>query len=125
MVMLYCARTSLLPELIILTLLSLLLVLCCRVNYQNLKQEQSATQTSEKTDGGEIVKSRFQQDSVQVAHPNARVRHLKDQLIRAKVYLSLPGTRNNPHLTRELRLRIKEVQRTLGDASKDSELPKK
>ncbi|KAA0025594.1 putative galacturonosyltransferase 4 [Cucumis melo var. makuwa] len=90
----------------------------------NLKQEQSATQTSEKTDGGEIVKSRFQQDSVQVAHPNARVRHLKDQLIRAKVYLSLPGTRNNPHLTRELRLRIKEVQRTLGDASKDSELPK-
>ncbi|XP_038882889.1 probable galacturonosyltransferase 4 [Benincasa hispida] len=82
------------------------------------------TQTSEKADGGEIVRSRFEHNNVQAALPNARVRHLKDQLIRAKVYLSLPGTRNNPHLTRELRLRIKEVQRTLGDASKDSELPK-
>lgn len=90
----------------------------------NLKHEQPATQTSEKADGGETVRSRVEQDNVQAALPNARVRHLKDQLIRAKVYLSLPGTRNNPHLTRELRLRIKEVQRTLGDASKDSELPK-
>ncbi|CAK9320835.1 unnamed protein product [Citrullus colocynthis] len=90
----------------------------------NLKHDQPATQTSEKADGGETVRSRVEQDNVQAALPNARVRHLKDQLIRAKVYLSLPGTRNNPHLTRELRLRIKEVQRTLGDASKDSELPK-
>ncbi|OWM85672.1 hypothetical protein CDL15_Pgr029095 [Punica granatum] len=56
--------------------------------------------------------------------PDARVRQLKDQLIRAKVYLSLPSTRNNPHFVRELRLRIKEVQRILGAASKDSELPK-
>ncbi|XP_022977915.1 probable galacturonosyltransferase 4 isoform X1 [Cucurbita maxima] len=90
----------------------------------NPKHEQPATQTSEKADGGEIGRSRFEPENVQAAFPNARVRHLKDQLIRAKVYLSLPGTRNNPHLTRELRLRIKEVQRTLGDASKDSELPK-
>lgn len=94
-------------------------------NCQNPKHEQPATQTSEKADGGEIGRSRSESENVQAAFPNARVRHLKDQLIRAKVYLSLPGTRNNPHLTRELRLRIKEVQRTLGDASKDSELPKK
>ncbi|KAI4296091.1 hypothetical protein L6164_036079 [Bauhinia variegata] len=52
------------------------------------------------------------------------VRQLKDQLIRAKVYLSFPAVKNNPHLTRELRTRVKEVQRTLGDASKDSELPR-
>ncbi|XP_031266872.1 probable galacturonosyltransferase 4 isoform X1 [Pistacia vera] len=56
--------------------------------------------------------------------PDARVRQLKDQLIRAKVYLSLPATRNNPNFIRELRLRIKEVQRSLGDATKDSDLPK-
>lgn len=56
--------------------------------------------------------------------PDARVRQLRDQLIRARVYLSLPATKNNPHLTRELRLRIKEVQRVLGDATKDSDLPK-
>lgn len=60
-----------------------------------------------------------------MAPSDLRVRHLKDQLIRAKVYLSLPATRNNPHLTRELRLRMKEVQRALGSAAADSELPKK
>lgn len=54
-----------------------------------------------------------------------RVRHLRDQLIRARVYLSLTATRNNPHFIRELRLRMKEVQRALGDSTKDSELPKK
>lgn len=57
--------------------------------------------------------------------PDARVRQLRDQLIRARVYLSLPIIKNNPHLTRELRLRIKEVQRVVGDATKDSDLPKK
>ncbi|XP_045818034.1 probable galacturonosyltransferase 4 [Trifolium pratense] len=55
---------------------------------------------------------------------DARVRKLKDQLIQAKVYLSLQAVRNIPQLTRELRLRVKEVSRTLGDASKDSDLPK-
>lgn len=97
----------------------------CHINHQNPKHEQPAPQTSDKADEKELVKSRFEQENDQAALPNARVRHLKDQLIRAKVYLSLPGTRNNPHLTRELRLRIKEIQRTLGDATKDSELPKK
>ncbi|KAF8117104.1 hypothetical protein N665_0012s0112 [Sinapis alba] len=56
--------------------------------------------------------------------PDAQVRHLKDQLIRAKVYLSLPAAKANAHFVRELRLRIKEVQRVVVDASKDSDLPK-
>ncbi|KAK7363886.1 hypothetical protein VNO77_06046 [Canavalia gladiata] len=55
---------------------------------------------------------------------DARLKQLKDQLIQAKVYLSLQAVKNNPHLTRELRLRVKEVSRTLGDASKDSDLPR-
>lgn len=57
--------------------------------------------------------------------PDARVRQLKDQLIRAKVYLGIGPIRANPHLVRELRLRIKDTQRVLGDATKDSDLPKK
>ncbi|CAI8613569.1 unnamed protein product [Vicia faba] len=56
--------------------------------------------------------------------PDVRVRKLKDQLIQAKVYLSLQAVRNIPHLTRELRLRVKEVSRTIGEASKDSDLPR-
>ena len=61
----------------------------------------------------------------QAALPDARVSQLKDQLIRGKVYLSLSATRNNPHFIRELRSRMKEVQRVLGDVTKDSDLPRK
>ncbi|KAL2932227.1 putative galacturonosyltransferase 4 [Bienertia sinuspersici] len=55
---------------------------------------------------------------------NTQVRYLKDQLIRGKIYLSLTATRNNAHFIRELRQRIKEVQRALGDATKDADLPR-
>lgn len=57
--------------------------------------------------------------------PDAKIRELKDQLIRARVYLSLPSMRNNPGFVKELRLRVKEVSRALGDATKDSDLPKR
>ncbi|KAJ3693210.1 hypothetical protein LUZ60_008690 [Juncus effusus] len=53
-----------------------------------------------------------------------RVRQMKDQLIRARVYLGLSSTRSNPHYIKELRLRIRDVQRALGDSTKDSDLPK-
>ena len=57
--------------------------------------------------------------------PDTRIRQLKDQLIRARLYLTLSVTRTNPRFVRDLRLRMKEVLKVLGDASKDSELPKK
>lgn len=56
---------------------------------------------------------------------DAIVRQLKDQLIQARVYQGLASIRSNPHLIRELRVRIREVQRALGEATKDSELSKK
>ncbi|KAJ4888532.1 putative galacturonosyltransferase 4 [Raphanus sativus] len=65
-----------------------------------------------------------EKESGNVMIPDAQVRHLKDQLIRAKVYLSLPAAKANAHFVRELRLRIREVQRVVVDASKDSDLPK-
>ncbi|XP_057999519.1 probable galacturonosyltransferase 4 isoform X2 [Hevea brasiliensis] len=90
---------------------------------QNVLEQQSAL-TSGKINEKELVKSKTDKQTTQTPIPDALVRQLRDQLIRARVYLSLPVTKNNPHLTRELRLRIKEVQRVLGDATKDSDLPK-
>ncbi|KAA3490204.1 putative galacturonosyltransferase 4 [Gossypium australe] len=55
---------------------------------------------------------------------DVQVRRLKDLLIRAKVYISLPAIKSNSRLTRELRLRIKELSRAIGDAAKDTDLPK-
>ncbi|KAK6133140.1 hypothetical protein DH2020_033179 [Rehmannia glutinosa] len=87
----------------------------------NLKQ---TPQTSGKDISGEQVKPRTKKQNERSVLPDARVHQLKDQLIQAKVYLSLSATRNNPHFIRELRLRMKEVLRALGEATKDSELPR-
>ncbi|KAM0910988.1 hypothetical protein ACQ4PT_013849 [Festuca glaucescens] len=62
--------------------------------------------------------------SKHMALPDTRVRNIKDQLIKAKVYLGLGAIRANPQYLRDLRQRIREVQKVLGDASKDSDLPK-
>ncbi|KAF6141329.1 hypothetical protein GIB67_008506 [Kingdonia uniflora] len=88
------------------------------------KAEQQSAETSEKVDLQKPAKNVLQKPSDQQVMPDIRVRHLKDQLIRARVYLGLGATRNNPHFIKELRLRMKEVQRALGDATKDSELPR-
>ncbi|CAN6450454.1 unnamed protein product [Victoria cruziana] len=62
--------------------------------------------------------------SKQLPMPDIRIRQMRDQLIRARVYQSLGPIRNNAHFIRELRLRVREVQRALGDATRDSQLPK-
>ncbi|XP_012449821.1 probable galacturonosyltransferase 4 isoform X1 [Gossypium raimondii] len=85
-----------------------------------IELEQQPTQPS-----GKIVQEHSDNKHDRLTEPaDAQVRHLKDQLIRAKLYLSLSAIKNNPHVTRELRLRVKEVTRALGDATKDSDLPK-
>ncbi|XP_006660049.2 probable galacturonosyltransferase 4 [Oryza brachyantha] len=55
---------------------------------------------------------------------DTRIRNIRDLLIKAKVYLGLGAIRANPQYLRDLRQRIREVQKVLGDASKDSDLPK-
>ncbi|KAL2253378.1 probable galacturonosyltransferase 4 [Sesamum indicum] len=88
------------------------------------KRLKHSSQTSGKDTSREQVKAITEKQSERTVLPDARVRQLKDQLIQAKLYLSLSATRNNVHFIRELRLRMKEVHRALGDATKDSELPK-
>lgn len=83
-------------------------------------EQQQATETS----GGNKKRSETYKQNDQLPS-DARVQQLKDQLIQAKVFLSLPVVKSNPHLTRELRLRVKEVTRVVGEATKDSDLPRK
>ncbi|XVE77869.1 hypothetical protein DITRI_Ditri13aG0098000 [Diplodiscus trichospermus] len=47
---------------------------------------------------------------------------MRDQLIRAKAYLSFASAGSNSHLVKELRTQIKEVERAVGEATKDSDL---
>ncbi|CAO2826535.1 unnamed protein product [Amaranthus hypochondriacus] len=50
-----------------------------------------------------------------------KLKQMKDQVIRAKAYLSF-AINSNTHLVKELKLRIKEIERAMGEARKDSEL---
>ncbi|GAV70584.1 Glyco_transf_8 domain-containing protein [Cephalotus follicularis] len=88
------------------------------------KPDRKSAQISGNVGNKEPAKTKANKQADQTAVLDERVRRLKDQLIRAKVFLSLPATKNDPHYTRELRNRVKEVNRALGDATKDSELPK-
>ncbi|GER37532.1 galacturonosyltransferase [Striga asiatica] len=95
---------------------------------KNIETEGTSENASQKMEipakHRDASKARTRKQNERAVSTDARVHQLKDQLIQAKVYLSLSSTRNNPHFIRELRLRVKEVQKVLGEAIKDSELPR-
>ncbi|XP_059432747.1 probable galacturonosyltransferase 6 isoform X3 [Corylus avellana] len=53
---------------------------------------------------------------------NEMVTEMKDQVIRAKAYLSFTPPGSNSHFVKELKQRIREVERAVGQATKDSKL---
>ncbi|KAK1560388.1 hypothetical protein Q3G72_026051 [Acer saccharum] len=53
-----------------------------------------------------------------------KVREMKDRVVRAKAYLNFAPPGSNSHLVKELKLRIKEVEKAVGAATKDSDLSK-
>ncbi|PWA50973.1 glycosyl transferase, family 8, nucleotide-diphospho-sugar transferase [Artemisia annua] len=88
-----------------------------------IKQEGNSIELPRRAGKREPAKTKSQKPN-EIVFVDTRVRYLKDQLIRARVYLSLSATRTNVQFNRELRVRMKEVQKALGDANKDSDLPK-
>ncbi|CAJ1902542.1 unnamed protein product [Sphenostylis stenocarpa] len=53
---------------------------------------------------------------------NQKVWEIKDQIIRARAYLGFASPGRSSHLVKELKLRIKEMERAVGEATKDSDL---
>ncbi|XP_027349908.1 probable galacturonosyltransferase 6 isoform X2 [Abrus precatorius] len=53
---------------------------------------------------------------------NRKVEEIKDQIIRARAYLGFAPPSSNSHLVKELKLRIREMERAVGEATKDSDL---
>ncbi|XP_059638165.1 probable galacturonosyltransferase 4 [Cornus florida] len=89
-----------------------------------IKPETQSAQMSTNVGMSEPTKTKTKYQTDQTLTTKSLVRHLKDQLIRGKVYLSLAAKKNNPQLIGELQLRMKETQRALGDAIRESKLPK-
>ncbi|XP_042520514.1 probable galacturonosyltransferase 6 isoform X2 [Macadamia integrifolia] len=53
-----------------------------------------------------------------------KIREMKDQVIRAKAFLNFAPPNSNSHLVKELKFRIKEVEQAVGEATKDTDLPR-
>ncbi|XP_058086631.1 probable galacturonosyltransferase 6 [Magnolia sinica] len=53
-----------------------------------------------------------------------KIREMKDQLITAKAYLNFAPPKSNPHLVRDLKQRLKDVERAIGEATRDSHMSK-
>ncbi|RZC49021.1 hypothetical protein C5167_017444 [Papaver somniferum] len=54
-----------------------------------------------------------------------KVREIKDQVIMAKAYLKFSSQDKNSQLTKELKTRIRELDRAVGEALKDSDLSRR
>ncbi|XP_004493743.1 probable galacturonosyltransferase 6 isoform X2 [Cicer arietinum] len=53
---------------------------------------------------------------------NHTVMEIKDQIIRARAYLGFAPPSSTSHLVKELKLRIREMEHAVGEATKDSDL---
>ncbi|RZR88994.1 hypothetical protein BHM03_00016683 [Ensete ventricosum] len=83
---------------------------CLRAQNESEKQHRQTSPRNNPEKRQTILRKK---KSSNMTIPDGRVRQLKDQLIRAKVYLGIGPIRANPHLVRELRLRIKDTQRAV------------
>lgn len=53
-----------------------------------------------------------------------KLKEMKDQVIRGKAYLTFTPANSSSHLVKELKVRIKEVERALSQSMKDSRVSK-
>lgn len=54
-----------------------------------------------------------------------KVKEMKDQVIRAKTYLNFTPANSSSHFVRELKLRIKELERAASQSTKDSHISRR
>ncbi|KAG0473601.1 hypothetical protein HPP92_014939 [Vanilla planifolia] len=91
---------------------------------QGKKDEEKPSVASAKSGSRDRKIPNTDKPKVKPTVSDARVRQLKDELIKARVFQGLTSTKTIHISLGELRTRIREVQRALGDATKDSELSK-
>ncbi|KAM3215738.1 putative galacturonosyltransferase 6 isoform X1 [Capsicum annuum] len=96
-----------------------------RKNQQNLYEKRvSSSSEKEKSRPKGVQHSR----SIQ-SHPqrplDEKVKEMKDKVIRAKAYLSFTPPGSNSHFVKEIKLRIKELERAVGGVTKDSRLSRR
>ncbi|OWM63074.1 probable galacturonosyltransferase 6 isoform X2 [Punica granatum] len=88
---------------------------------QKMQKKVVPTKSHGKDDPTRTVVQRIQKSPAR-GSTDKKVKEMKDQLVRAKAYLNFAPPGSNSHFVKELKLRIKELERAMGDPSKDTNL---
>ncbi|CAA3007668.1 polygalacturonate 4-alpha-galacturonosyltransferase [Olea europaea subsp. europaea] len=87
-----------------------------------VKLENAAIERSKSVDSAVLGKYSIWRKENENENPDSTVRLMRDQMIMARVYISLSRIKHKTDLANELQNQLKESQRALGEATADSDL---
>ncbi|KAG8477387.1 hypothetical protein CXB51_030857 [Gossypium anomalum] len=88
-----------------------------------VKLENAAIERSKAVDSAVLGKYNLWRRENENVNSDSTVRLMRDQIIMAKVYVSIAKSKNKLDLQQELQIRLKEIQQALGESTADSGLP--
>ena len=91
----------------------------------NVKLENAAIERSKSVDSAVLGKYNLWRKENENENSDSTVRLMRDQIIMARVYISIANMKNKYDLAQELQNRLKESQRALGEVTTDADLPRR
>ncbi|XP_057509247.1 polygalacturonate 4-alpha-galacturonosyltransferase-like isoform X3 [Actinidia eriantha] len=89
-----------------------------------VKLENAAIERSKSVDSAVLGKYSIWRKENENENSDSTVRLMRDQMIMARVYISIANMKNKHDLAQELQNRLKESQRALGEVTADADLPR-
>ncbi|KAL6981861.1 polygalacturonate 4-alpha-galacturonosyltransferase [Sarracenia purpurea var. burkii] len=90
-----------------------------------VKLENAAIERSKSVDSAILGKYSIWRKENDNENSDSTIRLMRDQMIMARVYISIANMKNKHGLAQELQIRLKENQRALGEATADGDLPRR
>lgn len=90
-----------------------------------VKLENAAIERSKSVDSSVLGKYSIWRKENDNENTDSTVRLMRDQMIMARVYISIATMKKKLDLAHELQTRLKESQRVLGDAGSDADLTRR
>ncbi|XP_068329189.1 polygalacturonate 4-alpha-galacturonosyltransferase-like [Pyrus communis] len=87
-----------------------------------VRLETAAIERSKSVDSAVLGKYSIWRKENENENSDSTVRLIRDQIIMARVYLSIAKMKNKPDLFQQLQTRLKESQRAVGEATADADL---
>lgn len=87
-----------------------------------VKLENAAIERSKAVDSAVLGKYSIWRKENENENSDTTVRLMRDQMIMARVYIALAKSNNKNDIYQELQTKLKESQRTLGEATMDADL---